>query len=126
MFLNIFFKLLILSNDTILKFKINLSNNNICDNKKNLMQKLGIKFISYFIISSLLLLFFWYYISMFGAIYRNNQFHLLKNTGISFVLSMIYPFGIFLLCGILRISALSEHNKNRNCMFYCSKVMQMI
>ena len=126
MFLNIFFKLLILSNDTILKFKINLSNNNICDNKKNLMQKLGIKFISYFIISSLLLLFFWYYISMFGAIYRNNQYHLLKNTGISFVLSMIYPFGIFLLCGILRISALSEHNKNRKCMFYCSKVMQMI
>ena len=45
---------------------------------------LMIKFVIYFIISFLFLLFFWYYISMFGVIYRNTQFHLIKDTLISF------------------------------------------
>ena len=57
------------------------------------------------------LLIFWYYLSMFCAIYNNTQIHLIKDTLISFELSLLYPLGIYLLPGIFRISALSNRNK---------------
>ena len=62
---------LALSNDTIIGFKQSRTKNNIMKKATKLINMLNIKFIFYFIISSLFLLFFWYYISMFGAIYKN-------------------------------------------------------
>ena len=88
--------------------------------------KLKIKFAFYFIISFLLLLFFWYYISMFGAIYRNTQYHLLKDTLLSFVISMITPFGFYFLPGILRIISLSDSHKNRKCLYNFSNILLLL
>ena len=68
---------LALSNDPIIDFKQG-SVKNIKKRAKKLVRKLNIKFILYFIFSSLILLFFWYYISLFCVIYRNTQIHLLK------------------------------------------------
>ena len=59
---------------------------------------------------------------MFGAIYKNTQYHLLKDTLISFGLSLIYPLGIYLLPGIFRIPALSNKNK---CLYKFSKILQI-
>ena len=56
-----------------------------------------IKFICFFIISFLLLTLFWYYISCFCAVYKNTQIILIKDTLISFALSMIYHFS-FIYC----------------------------
>jgi hypothetical protein len=126
MILNIPLKLLSLSNDAIIKFKQNKEKEDIDNREKSLKTKLKIKFIIYFIISSIFLLFFWYYISMFGAIYKNTQNHLLKDTLISFILSMIYPFGIYLLPCFLRIPALSDTNKKRKYLYDFSKLVQMI
>ena len=50
---------------------------------------------------------------MFCAIYKNTQIHLLKDTLMSFGLSMISPFVIYLLPGLFRIPALSNIKKNR-------------
>ena len=124
MFLNILVKLLALSNDMILIFKQNKLDNDIQIKTKNLGKKLKIKFIAYFIISTILLLFFWYYISMFCAIYKNNQYHLLKNTLISFGLSLLYPFVIYLLSGFFRYLSLSGTKKKRKCLYNVSKTMQ--
>ena len=63
---------------------------------------------------------------MFGAIYKNTQLHLLKDTLMSFVLSLIYPFWIYLLPGILRIPALSDSKKNRKLLYNFSKLLQII
>ena len=90
---------------------------------KDLNKNLGKKFILYFIISFIFLLIFWYYIAMFGAIYRNTQYHLLKDTLISFSLSLIYPFGIYLLPGIFRIHSLK--NDKREMIYNISKIFQM-
>ena len=81
------------------------------------------KSLGYFISSSVLLLFFWYYLSCFSAIYRNTQLHLLKDTAISFGLSLIYPFGIYLLPGIFRIPALNNKNET---LFQISKILLFI
>ena len=63
---------------------------------------------------------------MFGAIYRNTQLHLLKDTLISFALSFIYPFVIYLLPGLFRIPALSDSKKKRKLLYNFSKVLQML
>ena len=48
---------------------------------------------------------------MFCAIYRNTQYHLLKDTLVSFGLSLLYPLGIYLIPGIFRIPALNNRKK---------------
>ncbi len=63
---------------------------------------------------------------MFGAIYRNTQFHLLKDTLISFGFSLIYPFGIYLIPGLFRIPALTRPKNKGIYLFKLSKVLQMI
>ena len=93
---------------------------------ENLKAKLIFKFIFYYIISSLLLAFFWYYISMFGVIYRNTQMHLLKDTLMSFCLSLLIPFGISLLPGFFRIPALSNKKNKRECLYNFSKILQLL
>ena len=122
--LNTVLKLLALSNNAIIEFKQSKSVENIDKKKTDLENKLFVKFILYFIISFLFLLFFLYYISMFGAIYRNTQLHLLKDTLISFGLSLFYPFFICLLPGLFRIPALSDKNKNSKCLYKFSKFLQ--
>ena len=126
--LNTSLKLLSLSNTAILDFK-QIKDNDIIKIEKireNLVKKIKIKFIFYFIISFIFLLFSWYYLTMFGAIYRNTQIHLLKDTIISFILSLIYPFGIYLLPGLFRIPALSDSKKKREYLYKFSIILQML
>ena len=91
---------------------------------KELKNKIDIKFIFYFIISFIILLFCLYYLSMFGAIYRNTQYHLIKDTIIGLVLSFFSPFGICLLPGFFRIPALSNRKKKRKCLYKISLFLQ--
>ena len=63
---------------------------------------------------------------MFGAIYKNTQIHLLNDTLIGFLLSMIYPFLIYLIPGIFRIPALNDTKGNKKFLYNISKLIQMI
>ena len=122
--LNAPLKLLALSNNNLLELKDDKLKKKIKNKSKRLINKLIIKFILYFIISLIFLLLFWYYLSMFCAIYRNTQYHLIKDTLISFGFSLLYPFGINLLPGIFRIPALSNPKKKRILLYKFSKVLQ--
>ena len=124
--LNAILQMLALSEDYILNLKQNRIIHNLFQRKIELFKKLKIIFLSFFIISSIFLLFFWYYISMFCAIYKNTQIHLIKDTLISLGLSLIYPFGIYLLPGLLRIPSLSNKHSNRICLYYISQLIQKI
>ena len=115
---------LALSNDAILNFKQSNIKINIKKKAKKLTNLLIIKFILFFIISFLFLVLFLYYISMFGAIYKNTQMHLLKDTLMSFGLSLIIPFGIYLFPGFFRIPALSNRKNKRKCLYNFSKFLQ--
>jgi hypothetical protein len=123
--LNILLKYLALSNNAILDFKRNKSFNDIYKREINLKKKLKIKFILFFVISFIFLLFFWYYLSMFCAIYRNTQYHLIKDTLISFGLSLTYPFIIYLFPGFVRIPALINKNNRQIYKYNFSKILQM-
>ena len=91
-----------------------------------LIKFIKFKFTLFFLLSVLFLIFFWYYISCFCAIYRNTQMHLIKDTLICFSLTLIYPFGIYLLPGIFRIPSLKAKDKNRECIYKISNIIQLI
>ena len=84
-----------------------------------LLKKLKIKFSIFFIIIFLLISFFWYFISAFCAVYKNTQIILIENTLSSFGLSLLYPFGINLIPGVIRIPALKNYSGCSKCSYFC-------
>ena len=102
------------------------------DNNENLEQKvikikncLKIKFLFYFILTFAISIFCCYYLGCFCAVYKNAQLHLIKDSLISFGLSFIYPFALYLLPGIFRILSLNS-NKKRELIYKFSKIIQSI
>ena len=117
---------------------LSLTQNDISDLKKikqfkafliksqNLISFIKRKFIFFFIISYILLILFWYYLACFCAVYRNTQIQLIKNTFISFNLSFLYYFGLYLLPGVFRIIALKDKKKNKKCLYKLSIILQIL
>ena len=124
--INLILKRLSLSDSHILSIKQekNIKKAKILGDK--ILTCLKIKFIVFFIISFLFSFFFWYFISCFCAVYKNTQNILIKNTLLSFGLSMVYPFGLNLLPGIFRIPALRAPKKNKRCLYKFSLLVAMI
>ena len=124
--INILFKLLALTNDAIIRFKQSKSKDNIEERENVLNKKLKIKFIIFFVTSFIFMLFCWLYMAVFCSIYKNSQIHLIKNISISFGLSLVYPFIIYIFPGIFRIKALSKGKNKRKCLYTFSQILQMI
>ena len=122
--INIIIRYLSLSENDILEIKYEI--NNIIKKSEIILKCLIIKFASFFILTFILLILFWYYISCFCVIYKNTQIHLIKDTLISYSVSLIYPLIIYLLPGIFRIPSLRAKNKDKECMYKLSKYIQLI
>ena len=133
----IFYSSIVSSIANILLKKLSLSENNILEFKKETETKikkkskkiekcLKVKLIIFFIISLILMSFFWYFISCFCAVYRNTQIILLKDTLISFGVSMLYPFILSLIPGLFRIPALRAKNKNYECLYKISNLIYLV
>ena len=73
---------------------------------------------------SLLILLFWYYLGCFCAVYKNTQFHFIKDTLISFGMGFITPFGTNIIIALLRIYSLKKYNKSNKIIFKLSKLLQ--
>ena len=102
-----------------------------CKNEKNkkeykIIKCVIAKFTFYFLLSILFLLFFWFFLSCFCCVYINSQIHLIKDTLISFGLSLIYPLIIKLIPGLFRIPSLNAPNKDRKLMYKFSKLVQLL
>ena len=118
-----FIDMLALSEDNILELKHEKITGEVAKKAKILLQTLFFKFINFFVFSFLFLIIFWYYMSCFCAVYKNTQFHLIKDTLISFGTSMISPLGISLIPGIFRIPAL---RKRKSWLYTFSKILQLL
>ena len=77
----------------------------------NIIKRLNIKFICFFIINTLFLVLSWFYLSSFCVVYVNSQIYLLKVLLISFIITIIYPFFIYLIPGMFRILSLRKPEK---------------
>ena len=104
------------------------------ENKLDLMIKAFISFVNCFknkiILFSgfglILLLFNLYYISLFCAVYKNTQSHLLTDTFTSFGISLLYPFGLSIIPVFLRIPALKSGKKDKKIIYVISQLISII
>ena len=120
-------KILSLSEKNINELKYIESPDEYSEKMNKLIKCLIIKFYLFFILSFIFLGLFWYYLSSFCAVYKNTQLHLLKDTIISFIISLLYPIGINLLPGIFRTPSLKKNNiKHKKCLYIISKIIQLI
>ena len=125
-FITLILRKLALSSKNMLKIKNIQGKKEALIESVKLIKLLNIKFNVFYIISLLLLIFFWYFISAFCAVYNNTQKILFQNTFSSFVLSLIYPFGLNLIPGLFRIPALKAKSKNKKCMYILSNLLSYI
>ena len=124
--INVLLKKLSLSEADIISIKEEKESQKMLEKSKSIQRKLKIKFVIYFILSILFMLFFWYFLSCFCAVYNNTQIVLIKDTIVSFILSMIYPFGLNFLPGLLRIPALKAEKGDQSCKYKFSKIVALI
>ena len=122
----ILLKNLSLTEKHLLKIKEEKDYNRLIKELKKVQKCIIIKFIIFYIISFLLMSFFWYYISCFCAVYNNTQMILIKDTLISFGISMLYPFVINLIPGIFRITALRAEKKDKKFLYKLSIYLALI
>ena len=123
-FINMIIKTLSLSQKNIIELKNHKQNLN--NKKTNILKCLVIKFTLFFILSLILLLFFWFYLGCFCAVYKNTQKHLINDTIISFILSLLYPVFLNFIPGFFRIPSLRDVNKNKEGLYKFSKIIQLI
>ncbi len=104
------------------RFLIDLKNE-----RDDIIQKtkrcLIIKYIIFYVLSFIFLTFFWFYLSSFCAIFQNTQIYIIKNTFISFGISILFPFIYELLPCVLRIYSLKKRNEF---IYKLSKIIQLV
>ena len=124
---NIIISYLSLSEKNILKIKnFNEKNNdNLNLFTSNIKKCLIIKLTFFFSLNFIFLILYWYYLGCFCAVYKNTQIHLIKDTLFSFLLTLLYPFGLSLFPGFLRITSLKSIKKDKECMYKLSKLIQL-
>ena len=122
---NIIIQNLSLSEKNILTIKKTRLMSSSIQEAKKVKILIKIKIIFFFVISFILIIFFWYFLSCFCAVYTNTQIILIKDSLISFGISMIYPFGINLMPGIFRIPALRSPKKDKKCIYEISQILSL-
>ena len=120
--INFIIRYLSLTENIILEFQ--KEKENIDEKKTKLLKCLFIKLIIFFILIFLFLIFFWFYLICFCGVYKKTQIHVIKDTLLSFGLSLLYPLILNLLPGIFRIPSLN--NTKRECLFKLSKIIQLL
>ena len=124
--INTLLKLFSLSEKDILRIKKQKTLKKATLKSNNIKKYIKIRFLIFFILSILILLFCWYFISCFCIVFNNTQNILINDTLISFGLSMIYPFGLNLLPGLLRIPALRAKKKDKVTIYKISRLIALI
>ena len=107
-----------------IKNKKNLKDTNkeIC----KILRCIKLKFLGYFAFTSAFLAFFWYFVSAFCAVYKNTQIILFKDSFLSLFLSLLYPFGLYIIPTSLRIIALRDSKKSLQCLYNSSDIIPLI
>ena len=82
-----------------------------------ILKCLKIKFTFFFIVSFIILSFFWFFVTCFCGIYVNTQMHLLIDSAISLIVSLLMPFIICIIPCILRKVSLNVIKPTRGYLF---------
>ena len=124
--INLLLRKLSLTEPILLKLKQLQNFQQLEISSKSSLKCIKIKMAIFLGLSFIFLLFFWYFLTCFCSVYINTQIILIKDTLLSFCLSMIYPFVLNLLPGLFRITALRDKNKNKEYLYKISLLLAYI
>ena len=127
--IDILLRYLCLTEKDLYKIKVASEKDNKIINKKVLFRIISyikLKFRIYIILSFFMMAFFWYFVTAFCAVYKNTQIVLLKDILYSFILNLIYPFGLYLIPAALRIIALKDKKKRLKILYFLSMIIPFI
>ena len=122
-FIDTFIRSLALSQDNIVELKQVKNKKHLMIKQNKLLSKLKTKFTLFFISTFIILICCLYYITCFCGIYINTQIHLIKDSIMSLIISLLIPFVLCLIPGIFRIPSLRVVKANRVTLY---KITQFI
>ena len=88
-----------------------------------ILKCIKIKLILFFIFTFIFYIFYWYSITTFCAVYENTQITFIKDSLLSFLLGILYPFVVYLIPSGLRIIAIRNAKMNLRCIYKLSDVL---
>ena len=124
--INALLKSLSLTDKQFLSIKLEKNSFLLKERATKIRKIIKIKIVVFYLISFLGMFFFWYFISCFCAVYKNTQKLLIYDTLISFGISLLYPFVLYLIPGIFRILSLRAPKKDRNIMYFIGNFLAII
>ena len=94
---------------------------------RNVLTAVTMKCYLFFVFNLFSLIFVWVYLSCFFTIFKNTQIFVIKNTLISFGISLIIPIVLgFIPCSIRMFSLANRESQNRLCQYYLSKILHVL
>ena len=127
--LDVFLRYLCLTEKAMYKIKKlekNRNKNIINDEFFKILKCIKIKIFIYFAFTHILFAVYWYFVSAFCAVYKNTQMILFKDSFLSLFLSLLYPFGLYLIPTSFRIIALRDKKKSLKCLYKSSDIIPLI
>ena len=88
-----------------------------------ILRIIKIKLIILFVFTFIFFGFYWYIIASFCAVYQNTQIIFLKDSLLSFLLGLLYPFVLYLIPAALRILALRHSKYKLKCLYKLSDII---
>ena len=100
---------------------------NIFEKRKiiNIIRCIQLKLINFYLFTFILFLFYWYIVSAFCSLYKNTQIIFLKDALLSFLLSLIYPFVLYLFPSVLRIISIRYSKQKLKCIYKLSDIIPL-
>ena len=109
---------------------VSLRNLNFIPNRariKTVMTIITLKFHLFFVLGIFSLIFFWVYIASFFTIFKKTQIFVIRNSLISFGISMVIPIILGVIPSSLRQAALANREKkNKLCFYLTTKIIQTL
>ena len=122
-FIYAFVRKLTLTSKNVLEIKHEKKKHNLNARVVIALKQIKIKFICFFVLNIFFLIIIWYYTSCFCAVYKNTQVYLIKNTVISYSISLIYPFIISFIPCFFRVYAFKGSGI---CLYKISQMIQFM
>ena len=125
-FIGFIVEFLAFSHDNIIELRFNKDIDEAEKKVPNLIKKLKIKFIVFFIMTISFNFIFFYYITAFCAIYSKIQTHMITSSLLSFLLEMSYSLIFSLISSIIRVFSLKKENRLRHFFYIISWVISLL
>ena len=125
-FLRLILETLILTDRNVLQVKHQMTKSKAEQMKSRVLKCINIKFAIFFVFNFFLLVLFWFYLTCLNDTYENTQIYLIENTFIAFGISFCYPFIWNIFPSIFRACSLNGRKPNKGCLYFFSKILQLI